>query len=248
MVSKKWIVLAGLLMLTVLRTPIGLVYPCQADINSNGKVDNWEREILKTELGRKHCLTSTKNIPEVDQTTKFNTGDDKEKEEVTSYIIVQKNLKRKNTPLTTRFKDNRDGTVTDYKTGLMWTKNTNLPGNTMLFHQALDYIEGMNEGKYPNFGHTDWRLPALRELRSLINYTEYTKEGHILPKSHPFQNVQSLRLTDEKSISYLSNSKFPRAFSFYCRIVGHNVKSCYGYVWPVRSLPYYDADRIEGWK
>ena len=135
-----------------------------------------------------------------------------------------------------RFKDNRDGTVTDNRTGFMWTKNANLPGDTMTFHRSLDYIEGMNEGKYPNLGYSDWRLPALSELRSLIDYTKYTRKGHTLPRGHPFQNVQSLRLNDETSVTYISNSEYSRFFSFYCRLVGHNVKSCYGYVWPVRSL------------
>lgn len=105
----------------------------------------------------------------------------------------------------------------------------------MLFHQALDYIEGMNEGKYSNFGYTDWILPTLSELRSLIDYTKFTREWHILPDGHPFQNVQSLRFNDSKSVTYLSNSEYPLFVSLYCRLVGHNVKSCYGYVWPVRG-------------
>jgi len=139
--------------------------------------------------------------------------------------------------LNLRFKDNGDGTVTDIRTGLIWTKNANLPGDTMTFHQAFDYIEGMNKGKYPNFGYTDWRLPTLRELRSLIDYTRYTKKGnvHVLPQGHPFKKVQSLRFNDSRAPSYLSNTDHPWFVSLYCRLVGHNVTSCYGYVWPVRS-------------
>lgn len=142
--------------------------------------------------------------------------------------------------LSKRFNDNGDETVTDYKTGLMWTKNANLLGDTITFNEAFNYIEGMNEGKYPNFGYTDWRLPTLREVQSLIDYTQHTKKGHKLPRGHPFHNVQSLRLNDETSATYISNSEYPRFFSFYCRLVGHNIKSCYGYIWPVRSLPSYD--------
>jgi len=135
----------------------------------------------------------------------------------------------------TRFKENRNGTIIDLKTNLMWTKDANLSGDTMLFHQALDFVEGMNEGKHPNFGHTDWRLPTLTELRSLIDYTKFIKEEHRIPSGHPFQNVQSLSFNNSKSVTYLSDSEFPLFVSLYCWLVGHNVTSCYGYVWPVRD-------------
>jgi hypothetical protein len=216
--------------------------PCQADLNGDGKVDIEDREILKAEFGRDDCPPSDVDIPreqieipQIGQETEFDTGE--EEEEVTSYDTGEdEDLEEEEiAPPTTRFKDNGDGTVTDPETGLMWTKDANLPGDTMLFHQALDYIEEMNEGKYPNFGYTDWWLPTLSELRSLIDYTNFTRWGHIIPSGHPFQNVQSLNFNDRRSTTYLSNSDYPLFVSLYCRLVGHNVKSCYGYVWPVRG-------------
>jgi hypothetical protein len=62
-----------------------------------------------------------------------------------------------------RFVDNLDGTVTDTCTGLMWQKNT-APG-TFLWQGALGYCEGLELA-----GHNDWRLPNLRELRTLLDY------------------------------------------------------------------------------
>jgi len=54
--------------------------------------------------------------------------------------------------------------VTDQLTGLMWTKNANLkPGLT--WNQALDYVASLN-----TCGETDWRLPNVNELESLIHY------------------------------------------------------------------------------
>jgi hypothetical protein len=53
-----------------------------------------------------------------------------------------------------RFHDNGNGTVTDNLTGLMWTKNANLPGSTMTWYQAVDYCNSLTQG-----GYTDWRLP-----------------------------------------------------------------------------------------
>jgi len=264
--SKEWVVLAGLLIqaivitstafadlcqadingdgkvdfkdLEIMKAEMGregcFTIPCQADLNGDGKVDIKDREILKAEFGRYDCPPSDVDIPQIEQETEFDVV---EEEEATSYDIGEdRELGEEITTPTTRFKDNRDGTVIDNKTGLMWTKDANLAGDTMLFHQALNYVEEMNEGKYPNFGYTDWRLPTLSELRSLIDYTRYTRKGHELPLGHPFENVQSLRLNDTRSVSYLYNSDFPWFVSFYCRLVGHNVKSCFGYIWPVRNI------------
>ena len=43
-----------------------------------------------------------------------------------------------------RFTDHGDGTVTDNLTGLMWAKNGNLPGESLLWESGLDYVAGMN--------------------------------------------------------------------------------------------------------
>lgn len=77
-------------------------------------------------------------------------------------------------------------TVTDTLTGLMWLQNTNCikakypgfdkkgtPGDGRVsWHQALTFVEGVNTGLYPDCGagFSDWRLPNITELRSLINY------------------------------------------------------------------------------
>jgi len=68
-----------------------------------------------------------------------------------------------------RFTNNGDGTMTDNLTGLVWTQDANLPAASKTWQQALDYVAGMNAGTYPNLGHTDWRLPNVNELESLVN-------------------------------------------------------------------------------
>jgi hypothetical protein len=218
--------------------------PCRADVNGDGRVNSKDILILQTELGS-NCLSHDRDAPEsetgalhTDQDGEFDTGGNEEdvQEEATVYDTGKgEELEKEPATPTSRFKDNGDGTVTDPETNLMWTKNANLPGDTMLFHQALNYIEEMNRGKYPNYGFTDWRLPGLHELRSLIDFTNYTKKGHELPTRHPFENVQSLSFSSWSAPRYLSASEYPLVFSIYCRLVGHNVISCYGYVWPVRG-------------
>ena len=71
-----------------------------------------------------------------------------------------------------RFTDHGD-TITDNNTGLMWTKNANLPAGTRTWNNALAYIQDLNNNIVSNnTGYSDWRLPNIRELASLLNYGE----------------------------------------------------------------------------
>jgi hypothetical protein len=61
--------------------------------------------------------------------------------------------------------DNGNGTVSDSRTGLVWQQGE--PGY-MTWGSALDYCEALSLG-----GHTDWRLPNIKELESLTDDTRY---------------------------------------------------------------------------
>jgi hypothetical protein len=213
--------------------------PCKTDLNGDGKVDNQDKEMLMAEHGRTDCLSGEKDLFEerVDIVPLEQDEDliKSEDEEIISYDVEEKTEEETELPVT-RFIDNGDGTVTDPETGFMWTKDANLPGETLLFHQALAYINKVNKGEFTNFGYTDWRLPRYNELRSLIDFTKYSFWGYKLPLGHPFENVQSLRFYDRSSPTYLTKPDQAWLVNFYCRLVGHNTKSCYGFVWPVRNI------------
>jgi hypothetical protein len=98
----------------------------------------------------------TYGLPKTNQTDVIRAGDD---------ATYQKGY-----PLTgARFTDNGDGTITDNATGLMWVKDATGAGahgglsehwaHLIDFCQALDFA-----------GHTDWRMPNIRELLSLPDY------------------------------------------------------------------------------
>ena len=74
-----------------------------------------------------------------------------------------------------RYVDNRDGTVTDTKTGLMWAATDN--GDPINWKDARSYCQNYSGG-----GHTDWRLPTLAELASLYNPKHKNKRGYNVPK------------------------------------------------------------------
>ncbi|MFA9390976.1 MAG: DUF1566 domain-containing protein [Prolixibacteraceae bacterium] len=62
------------------------------------------------------------------------------------------------------FIDNKNGTLTDNATGLMWMQNDN--GSGILWENALKYAED-----YTFAGYSDWRLPDVKELQGLLDYT-----------------------------------------------------------------------------
>ena len=78
------------------------------------------------------------------------------------------------------FHDNNDGTITDRATGLMWSKADS--GKGMNWQEALAWAQKKNAEKY--LGHADWRVPNIKELQSILDYTrspDKTKSAAIDP-------------------------------------------------------------------
>ncbi len=64
------------------------------------------------------------------------------------------------------YTDNSDGTVTDNVTGLMWQQEDDSTERSWL--SALTYCENLSLA-----AHTDWRLPNVKELVSIIDNSRY---------------------------------------------------------------------------
>ena len=62
------------------------------------------------------------------------------------------------------FIDNGDATISDKATGLTWMQSDS--GIGMDWQSALNYCEGLDLG-----GSSDWRLPDVKELQSLVDYS-----------------------------------------------------------------------------
>jgi len=60
--------------------------------------------------------------------------------------------------------DNGDGTISDLATGLMWQMSDD--GETRDWQEALEYSENLELANYD-----DWRLPNIKELQSIVDYT-----------------------------------------------------------------------------
>ncbi|MDP1863579.1 MAG: DUF1566 domain-containing protein [Thiobacillus sp.] len=80
--------------------------------------------------------------------------------------------------------DVRDDEVMDRLTGLIWCRNGNLAEFPLTWQEALDFVATMNREQL--FGHSDWRMPNRRELRSLLSLQTKLPA---LPEHHPFIEV-----------------------------------------------------------
>jgi len=186
-------------------------------------------------------------VPRTGQTATYATGDDG---------TLQKGVALPSP----RFTDNSNGTVTDNLTGLIWLKNANCintnnssfdndstAGDGMVTWQhALDFVAGLNAGTYScgdtsNSGshQTDWRLPNVKELQSLIHY------GYFNPSlsnaagtakwtaGDAFLNVQSNYYWSASSNANITTQAW--VVSLLVGNVSAHVKTTTNYVWPVRG-------------
>jgi len=200
---------------------------CRGDVNRDGKVNDHDKELIKAALKSARTVEPTSGSRNKELTDYSDNASMIESAAHKDHLPAEEHR-------SLIFQNRDNATVIDTRTNLMWTRDANPVGETLLFYKALLYIQDMNAGKYQNFGYSDWRLPEFQELYGLLDYTTYRITGHDLPEGHPFKNIKSIksrRLTD----SYLSNASSPLLFSCYCRLVGRNSQSCFGYVWPVRD-------------
>ena len=126
-----------------------------------------------------------------------------------------------------RFIDHGDGTITDSLTGLMWTKDANLPRVSRSWDETIRFVADMNAGFLSNYGHSDWRLPNIVELESLVDSDE---DFTTWLESQGFQNVTN---------DYWSSNTNPYdsllVVVLYYSGVGGSGRNGSRYVWPVRG-------------
>jgi chitodextrinase len=135
-----------------------------------------------------------------------------------------------------RFIDNGDGTQTDNLTGLVWSKDGNAPGPAACapgaaktWQAALAYAACLNANGY--LGHSDWRLPDLNELGSLLHADQLDTSAWL--NTMGFYSVQSGLYWS--STTYVVDAADACLIHMNQGDIWYVVKSDSYFVWPVRG-------------
>ena len=75
---------------------------------------------------------------------------------------------------TNDFQSNGDGTVSDRATRLMWSQGDS--GRGLNWPAALAWVQQQNATNF--LGHNDWRLPSVKELQSIVDYSRSPDTSH----------------------------------------------------------------------
>ncbi len=149
--------------------------------------------------------------------------------QLTSYVDYDDGYYQKGLPLSgNRFTDNSDGTITDNATGLQWAKDGNGAGcnngGTLAWAAAISFCKNLNFA-----GHTDWRLPNVKELQSIVDYEL------VYPAINQtfFPNTQSDYYWS--GTTYADSTGYAWFVDFYGGYVSYDDRGSGYYVRPVRS-------------
>lgn len=99
---------------------------------------------------------------------------------------------------TPQYQENGDGTVTDTVTGLIWEKAF----RTTPWAEAVDTAAAATTG-----GYTDWRIPTIRELYSLILFSGQTGHGAAGQQQRP-ANARPYLDTTAFAFEYPSRGRY----------------------------------------
>jgi hypothetical protein len=145
------------------------------------------------------------------------------------------------------FSDHGDGTVTDNRTCLMWLKDADCVGqqawtNVDTSAEVVGLINAASPdcADYMDDTYTDWRLPTIQELQSLVHYdysspamsnavgnSKWTTNGDAFSGVQTYYYWSSTTNADD-----LTTAWYVYLDSGYVSIYG---KSLTNYVWPVRG-------------
>ena len=145
---------------------------CQANLNTcNANLGTCSTQLSACQAAAQHLLATGQTTPFLAQ---------KDDGIVEPVAVDDDGTLKLGTPL--RYRANGDGTVTDLNTGLMWEKKVEGSGclhcvNDEFYRWSTadgsgksiwDWLDDLNASNFA--GHSDWRIPNVRELHSIVHY------------------------------------------------------------------------------
>lgn len=131
-----------------------------------------------------------------------------------------------------RFTDNEDGTVTDHLTDLVWLLDADRFGE-VTWEQALEkakFLAAGGHGLTDGSKAGDWRLPNIRELRSLLDYSAVAP---MIPEENPFENVQNAIYWTSTTLASAPTLAWMTTLGIGPAVFDLKFNSCR--MWPVRG-------------
>ena len=113
-------------------------------------------------------------------------------------------------------------TVTTSSTGLMWQDNSEAKNTKRDWEEALHYC-----AKLSLAGHSDWRLPNIKELQSIVDVGRYKpsiQKGFKNVSTSDYYWSSSVFVSDSKGawIVYFKNGytyRYDKSYEYYVRCV-----------------------------
>lgn len=135
-----------------------------------------------------------------------------------------------------RFATNSDATVTDNLTGLIWAPDAGTPsgactGGKKDWPGALSYVACLNNNNY--LSRSDWRLPNINELESLINAEPANNAVWLKNPAQGFSNVQEEYYWSSTTLAGGSAQAWSVHMSEGHVVNRDKTENCW--VWPVRG-------------
>jgi uncharacterized RDD family membrane protein YckC len=173
--------------------------------------------------------TKVISLKMVDNDASSNTSHEREESKSNSYSSAKQEEKRSgysNNQAPPRFTDNRNGTVTDNLTGLVWLKDATCFGK-MTWHEAISNVNKLSSGYCcltDGSKPLDWRLPNINEIKHFANR---------IKTDNPFTNEQSsFYWSSTISLGDTSGAWVVLMFDSYVTYVDESSHN--NYMWPVR--------------
>jgi hypothetical protein len=93
-----------------------------------------------------------------------------------------------------KFRDNGDGTITDLRTGLVWSKNANIARKSINWSDSASYCKSLSAADYD-----DWYLPSKAQMMTLIDGLPKNQDWAPLFSGQGFIDMQDTYWTSDES-------------------------------------------------